>query len=150
MPHWSIYQPCVEFILTLEWCTLSLYTVMQHNTREKHASVTSICLQQTVFCILPYTVFLPHPCAHTTRIHNTHTHTHTHKHMYLHTNQEMSRSTGDIGDLELAGLSEAELRELSEFIDPDVCHHFPTSSTMHSTCTSTHADMQTYMYTQYT
>ena len=27
---------------------------------------------------------------------------------------------GDISDLELAGLSEAELLELSEFIDPDV------------------------------
>ena len=61
----------------------------------------------------------------------------------------MSRSTGDIGDLELAGLSEAELRELSEFIDPDVCHYSPTPSTMHNTCT-TNPDMQTYMHTQYT
>ena len=83
MPHWSIYQPCVEFILALEWCTLSLYTVMQHNTRERHASVASICLQQTAFCILAYTIFLPHSCAcsHT----NTHTHTHTHTHKHTRT-----------------------------------------------------------------
>ena len=61
----------------------------------------------------------------------------------------MSRSTDDIGDLELAGLSEAELRELSEFIDPDVCHNSSTPCTsttqahtqahMHNTYTSTHA-----------
>ena len=28
----------------------------------------------------------------------------------------------DVDELELAGLSEAELQELSEFIDPDVSH----------------------------
>ena len=70
----------------------------------------------------------------------------------------MSRSTDDIGELELAGLSEAELMELSEFIDPDVCHHSSTPCT--STYTSTHAltihkhtcthNTQAHMHSQYT
>ena len=38
-------------------------------------------------------------------------------------------SKGDIHDIELSGLSEAELLELSEFIDPDV--------SAHNTCTCT-------------